>query len=85
MALIERDPYRKPIRTKRTYPLGQMRVGDKMTVPLGPDEPRNLRARVGVAIASHKARWGRRHWRFVVEQDEANIYIYRIEDAEEAR
>jgi hypothetical protein len=77
----EYHPYRHPIPSRRKYEFADMNVGDRLIIPIDPKErPSVAKGRVDNAVRN----WKRRHhfdwWRFVIEYDDDNVYLYRVDD-----
>ena len=81
MIKIEHHPYRKPLPVRNKYNFADMNVGDRLTVPVPRNErPAVMRSRVDTAVRMWRQRNNMGWWRFVIEYDDENVYVYRMED-----
>lgn len=78
---IEHHPYKHAIPIRNKYSFADMSVGDRMIIPVEKHErPALTRNRVDTAVRMWRRRQNMDWWRFYIEYDDENVYIYRLED-----
>lgn len=81
MIKIEDQRYHKPLPVRRKYPFADMNVGQRLVIPVEKNErPQATRARVDTAVRMWRQRNGLGWWRFVIDYDDTNVYVYRLDD-----